>query len=334
MPSAILAVSSLDRYTTGGVAPQDTSLINLYSGLGQPGNNFLLESSSALIYGYINTLIVSQIQIDYRIPTIVPSNDVFSITDRTLPLRKGNDTFLIGVTISSVLTFNLVTIPYGFYNPPELATMLQALLQAVPGLNSATVIYTNANVPGSGAPIEPGYGGGNGFVIETNNANLISFPTVTQMLGSGASQAQIIVFLKTYRTLGIESSPTGQPPANYYLTQSPNFLFTSYLDIQSFNLTKFQKIKDTDTSTLKRSSLIARTYLSAIGDPQSTSSLHSVGSEPFLITMDLNSAKVIQWSPDETIYSLDFAVYDQYGDLAYWHNNYPTEFQITLLCSE
>jgi hypothetical protein len=74
--------------------------------------------------------------------------------------------------------------------------------------------------------------------------------------------------------------------------------------------------------------------MSSVGNPQTTSSITGLGCEPFMITTDLNSPKVVRWNKDETIYNLDFQLYDQYGDALYWTNECPTEFQMTLLCQE
>ena len=61
-------------------------------------------------------------------------------------------------------------------------------------------------------------------------------------------------------------------------------------------------------------------------------------------------SKIIRWSPDEAVPSLDFQLRDQYGDLIYTSFNnenqdlpepnplpesvFYTEFQMTLLCIE
>jgi hypothetical protein len=53
------------------------------------------------------------------------------------------------------------------------------------------------------------------------------------------------------------------------------------------------------------------------------------------MTADLNTPKVIQWSPDVAVPSIDFQLRDCYGDLIPGDvERYPTEFQMTLLCIE
>ena len=380
-PTAMLAINSLDRYTIPvgtivwdpatqsfvlgkpGLASQDNILLALYNnsyinaqahgGFPQPGvqptcASFSLNNAGPLIYGYIKTIAISQVQMNYKIPTVVPSNRIFpAIANLSYePERKGNDTLLI-VCPNNILTqiYQSITIPYGFYTPAELAAVLQTELSALPGLSTMKVTYTNANqVPPAGSGANPGEG--NSFIFQTtvSSNQIFYFPNDYEMglFTNGGRYnfipPQITVALKTYLLLGLNienSQPTiGLPGYNYIQTQSPNFLYTSYIDITSNALTKFQKIKDTDTATLKRSSIISRVYLSGVGNPQSTSSEYGLGCQPFFLTADLNTPKVVRWSPDETVFNLDFSLYDQYGDPIYWDGRYPTEFQMTLLCAE
>jgi hypothetical protein len=90
---------------------------------------------------------------------------------------------------------------------------------------------------------------------------------------------------------------------------------------------------------LKNKGLIARVYVSGTGIQNTT----ELGTVPFTFIADLNSPKIIQWSPDIAVPSIDFQVYDQYNQLLPMgpviqsvsnDNKHQTEFQITLLCSE
>jgi len=339
-PSAILAVSSLDRYTInkpGTLASLDVALQDLYYGnsgppLGlpvPPGNNFSLTYPGALIYGYIKTITASQIQIEYKVPTVVPQFGS-SFGNAELPM--------VNVTRN---TFAIITIPYGFYTPDELAAMLTVLLQTFyDGANSVgnsnfTVTYVN-----SGGEFDPANFNvtGNCFFFRSGNGDDFYFPDLIRLRSLlFISEARWIGILKCYRLLGITLFNSNIPPGTVgqsQQTQSPSFLYTPYIDICSQNLTKYQRIKDTDTSVNKRQSIIARIYLSGVGAPEATSSTYALGSQPFVMTADLNSPKIIRWSPNEAVYELDFQLYDQYGDLLYWENRYPTEFQLTLLCRE
>ena len=137
------------------------------------------------------------------------------------------------------------------------------------------------------------------------------------------------------------------PERQHASTLDPVFLYTPYLDICSDALTNYQTIKDTTSSAAKVSSLIARVYLAGSGQVQTTTATDSLGCRPFQLVADLNNPKVIKWSPDVAVPSLDFKVYDQYSDLivssqevldpvtdTYVGEGSNTEFQITLLCVE
>ena len=319
-PNAILAINSTDRYTIGKLAsPIAAPLFKFYSAPvipgqrgGTPANDFVLQYPNALIYGYIKSLVISQIQINYHVPTIVPN-----VNDK-LPLKYSIDGF------NFILFY--INLPYGFYTPKELAAMLQYVIRQQTPLVDLTVEYINS------AQIEFGYGLGNGFLIQTNTTDQIKFPFANDAdLLANITTRELNGVLRTYRLLGVVPSSAGQVLTE---TNSPNFLYTDYIDICSASLTKYQKMKDSDTSATKRNNILARIYLSGNSNPQPTSADYALGSQPFVLTADLNSPKVVRWSQDEAIYDLDFQLYDSYSEPLYWSYLYPTEFSATLLCVE
>jgi hypothetical protein len=100
-------------------------------------------------------------------------------------------------------------------------------------------------------------------------------------------------------------------------------------------LTNYQDVKDTNTATTKFKGLIARVYLSSTGNIQSTSNASALGTEPFVMTADLNTPKIIQWTPDIAVPSIDIQLFDQYSQLIPGPaEGFSTEFQMTLLCVE
>jgi len=318
-PNAILAINSTDRYTTGQLAaPIAAPLFNFYSrneNNGDPlsATEFVLQYPNALIYGYIKSIIISQIQINYHIPTIVPNGN-----DRIFFEYSDNEPFFTTVVIN---------LPFGFYSPDELAAMFQYVIRQQTPLVNLTVQYVNS-VPG-----RPTYGYGNGFLINTNSNYVIKFPYANDPALFNTSRTELNKILRAYRLFGV--LPTDA--ANDTITTfSPNFLYTDYIDICSASLTKYQKMKDSDTSATKRNNILARIYLSGNSQPQYTSqSLNfALGCEPFIFTQDMNTPKVIRWSADEAVYDLDFQLYDSYSEPLYWTRQYPTEFMITALCVE
>jgi hypothetical protein len=319
-PNAILAINSLDRYNTQTNPTLATSLEDQYENIGPPSNNFTLQSGGAFVYGYMDKIVVSQVQLQYNVPTVIPNK---------------NDTFIIVLEtpVQEVITIN---IPWGFYSPEELAAIIQVKI-----LQTDIAIYApNFSVTYQTDGIRGGF-----KFLDPAESITFYFPTLSQLriiVPNYSPDTPVDTVLKTYRLLGMTENNSN---ADYeqLSTISINWLYTPYVDIISEVLTKYQNIKDTDSSYNKLNSIIARIYLNGVGIPQTLEANVTLGSAPFTIVQDLNTPKIMRWSPEESVYNIDFALRDQYGDLLFYQgtdseNNlsqiYNTEFQITLLCSE
>lgn len=318
--NAILAINSLDRYTTqntniftqvgqnvGSPATQNYSLVGSYQNSAPYSNDFQITTPGTLTYGYISKIVLSQIQLQYNIPTV---NDNF------------NALFFLGVG-APLNNFYPIQIPTGFYSPQELAAIITLQIDAVGDLNpyNFLVVY------------DPEL-----HVFRfTTQAGVIQFefPDLQALITFGAStSAELNEILKTYKLLGIGNA-NSFPNTNQVSELSPNLLYTPYIDIYSNALTAYQKLSDGNSTVARPKGLIARVYLSGVGGPQITLSTEALGSRPFVATIDLNTPKVIKWTKDVAINSIDFQMRDCYGDLLPGQENgYQTEFQITLLCIE
>ena len=349
-PNAILAINSLDRYNAsqggnGQPASFAQSIEKQYNKTGQPCNNFQVGGFGALIYGYIKKIQVSQIQLQYNVPTIIPGqNDQLMMS-------------LIKLTAPYTITTDLIKIPFGYSTPEELAAILQLLLttSALWAVSAINVSYRSDY---------------NDFRFEVVDGLTyhLYFPNIDQIklnLGPSLSNQYLIV-LKTYKVFGIDIN-NDVPYAIQYSGVNADFLYTPYVDIFSTALTKYQKVKDNTTNASSETSIIARIYLAGVAGPQNaggegilqdfpsgqpvpiTNFSYPLGSRPFIVTQDCNTPKVIRWSKDETVYALDFQLRDQYGDLLFTQFNggqltpnptdnpnpiFYTEFQMTLLCIE
>jgi hypothetical protein len=306
-------VGQLQTIPSSASQPVQSSLIGSYLSAAPYANNFTISSPGALIYGYINKIIVSQIQVQYNVPTVNAGlNDEFYLYSAT----KGD--------------YYSIDIPFGFYTGSILAAVLQAV-----------IVVTNSDLgqpPIADMTVQ--YFPNSGFKFESL-LDSFRFPTPEELDGQiGFSQERIASFYKTLRLLGM--TPENDVENNEQSsTRFPIFLYTPYIDIYSDVLTNYQDVKDTNTSISKNKGLIARVYLSGTGGLQNTNGNTDLGTVPFIMTADLNSPKIIQWSPDVAVPSVDFQVYDQYNQLLPMgpsqtspDTKYQTEFQITLLCSE
>ena len=369
MTSAILAINSIDRFTQDTLqtnvpnprydpnnptaqprfievmAQQNSSLSAAleqgYLGTSiSTSNNFSIISPGALIYGYIKKIAVSVVQFNYNVPTVIPwKNDI-------LYINVANSQ-----TEESVI-FDFV-IPWGFYSAAELAAVTQRIM-----LNNDNFSRMVGGVDGFRISFksESGYV----FSVESILVSLY-FPTIDTIRDLALfpdDEAASLIVLKTYRLFGINLQ-NSSPSQVQYSQAIPTFLYTPYVDIISVALTKYQKIKDTDTSPNKTGSIIARIYLQGVGVamPQwySSSLVSALGTAPFTVVQDNNYSKIIRWSREETVNSLDFQLRDQYGELlwAKWNPNeftlplpydpdtdprptmtFNSEFQMTLLCVE
>jgi hypothetical protein len=293
-------------YTLKPVASYNDSLEGLYYNVGNnPCNNFILQSQGSYIYGYFTKLIVSQIQLQYNIPTV--NQDL-------------NDTFYIADYAQSHLPQG-VKIPHGFYYADELAATLQALIRASTTFTDMEVVFVPRD----------------GFVY--TSATAFYFPsTIDLQTELYLSKQEITNVLKTYRMLGLSSANSympGNPALIQVSNDYPNFLYTPYIDFYSDTLTNYQKAKDTNTSIISPKGLVARVYVSGTGQIQTTGSTSALGTAPFVMTADLNSPKVIKWTRDVSVTTIDFQLRDQYGDLIPGDAlGYNTEFQLTILCTE
>jgi hypothetical protein len=312
-PSAFLFQTFTLDAAVNAAQPRTNALVGNFNRDAPNCNDFIISSPSALIYGYIERIILSQIQLQYNIPTVcVGRNDIFHIQF---------------ISPSSISGFGEFTIPYGFYTPSEMAAMLTARaanpLEGFPAV-SLSVTYTVLN----------------GFTFTSGTAYKLFVPEPGVFVTVGYSQDKINNILKTYKMLGLTklngpSNPVSNTPTQQTSTHYPTFLYTPYIDFYSDVLTNYQDVKDTNTSVAKPKGLIARVYLSGSSGVQTQTGSGGLGSEPFVMTADLNNPKVIQWTPDIAVPSIDFQLRDCYGDLIPGvTEKFPTEFQMTLLCVE
>ena len=285
-----------------GNTPKSDALVAQYNQTVPYSNSFTIQSPGSLIYGYIHKIIVSQIQMQYNIPTV--------------SFNK-NDKFTIARVSGGTTTYGNITIPYGFYPPTDLAAALQSLINANPTLSPLNMTVS--------------FDARDGFTFTTLTTDTFYFPNPPAIPGVGLNAENIF---KTYRLLGITKANI-QAASTQTSAAYPIFLYTPYIDIYSDILTNYQDVKDTNTATTKFKGLIARVYLSGTGNIQSTSNANALGTEPFVMTADLNTPKIIQWTPDTAVPSIDIQLYDQYSELIPGPaEGFSTEFQMTLLCVE
>ena len=269
-----------------------------------PANNFLIDRNQALLYGYLTRLAITQLQFNWRLPTVMTGiNNVFIIAK-----------------VAPAPAVGVVQLTQGYYNPTTLAAEIETQLQGVAGFATYTCVY-DANL--------------GGFQFSSNNGDTFSFVPLDIVIVQYPLLAKAIS--RTYRLLGLSSGNIDVlSAATVQITGTPNMLYTDYVDICSRNLTKYQRVKDIDTAgTNTKSFIIARLYLCPTNQRNLYSDTDAPGALPFDICVDYNTPKHIRWSPQEAVNQIDLQVYDEFGELLPWDvNNYNWDFQLTLVASE
>ena len=313
--SAYLLIDSLDRYDQtqlGGAQDPNYYLQQFLAGADPEASNFYIARNNALLYGYFTRLAITQIQLDYQLPTVLTNyNDTIY-----MKYTQGAN---VGVAVTPVLAA-------GWYSPNSLATELEQKIIAA---------LAAAGVPNAGFTVTFNT---TTYSLEfaTNNADQFCFilnPT-------GLSATATTQWLRNQRLLGLTQNQltpiVGNPTVSAInANRAPTLIYTNYIDFVSRNLTKFQKVKDADTaSNNPRSYIIARLYLTPPNTLQKITPDDAFGSSPFHICVDYNTPKYIRWSPDEAVNAVDIQLLDEYGEELPWDTFYPTEFQLTIIASE
>jgi hypothetical protein len=105
--------------------------------------------------------------------------------------------------------------------------------------------------------------------------------------------------------------------------------FTQYIDICSPQLCKGQRFRDGSTTNLsRRSDVICRLYIS-----NNVATQEEEGMRPFVINRQFNNARVMKWTTDNSVGTIDIQLFDDVGQplLTTWQ---PRPYQITFNCYE
>lgn len=287
------------------------------------GANMTISNGRPLVYGYFGRVALTQFMIRRSRPTV---------------LTNSNDTFSIAIASSAagpVVASVNITLPQGYYTIPELAVELQNRMQSSsPFLAQSFVI----------APGATGNEFGGGFLIGTGNP--LNYMAV--IVPTGLSEATMIARLKALRLLGFTRPILGFPNVNtsaalatptYYLEalgSPPNLLPTDYIDIVSTALTNYKDAKDANSSVGSPGAVLGRVWMveSATNNSNDPAPLQNIGSEPYTVMKTWTSPNWCQWSPNQTLNSLDIRLLDMWGDTINWASSTPTEWSATLTFTE
>jgi hypothetical protein len=296
----------------------------LFSPSSQPINNFLIQTTGGnIVQGQINKISVTEVMMPYNTPTIVTGKN------NMLFLRVFTSTG--GATPASIAAQS-IAVSQAFYTAAELAAAIQAaVIAAVPAL--AGVFTANINTRTNSIVFSN---------LQTYNAAAVNYfiDLAPNIYSSTPPASNPFSFPDLLWTSGLRNLWAANPPnpdvgvnpdgrGNELVPAStPNNLipsggwptitgspftgrYTDYIDIVSTTLCQAQYIRDSSTSqATPRRDIVARIYVCT---NISTYTADPAGSRPFTIYRNWTNPKIIKWTVDRSIDSVDLQLYDMYG---------------------
>jgi hypothetical protein len=301
-------------------------------------NECLLQTSRNLLYGYFSRVALTQFQLNYNVPTVVTGY---------------ND--LIGVVTAGNVAPVYVALRQGYYTPNQLAAEIQLQVRAgvaalpaftcLPPQNPVTVGIQAAIVGGFTANAIPVW-----FQFSTGGGPAMNFILGYDTVGSGAIPPDVQRRVaRASRLIGMNKPMIGYAEGQNPLTTAPtqwtaiqggvpNLMPTDYVDIVSKTLSNYKDNKDDNSSQQSPGCVLGRIYLT---EGQSASSIANgwpqaslQGQSPQVFTKDWYNPNWSQWSPNQSISSVDITLLDMWGAPLYWSSTYATEWSATVTATE
>lgn len=280
---------------------------------GQYNNASFNANNQNIIQGQIHSVSVSEVNFPYDIPNIQTGYNVF-----TLSPAVGFATLTI-------------TVPPGFYTGAELEVLVNNLITNAGAAEAPPILP--ANMPTLDyRPSE------NRFVFNAPASNVpnsvwnISSPVTLPFTGVGSvgpgRVGKDILSIMGFQTSQngdnfVDSDPV-QQNLSFAAAGAAPLVFTQYIDICSPQMCKFQYFRDGSTTNLaRRSDVICRLYIS-----NNVSILEEEGTRPFVINRQYLNERVMRWTADNSVGTIDIQLYDDVGQplTTTWQ---PRPYQIT-----
>lgn len=257
-----------------------------------------------IIQGQVDSIAVSEVNFPYDIPNIQGVTSGFVLQDATNPA-----------------TLIPITVPTGFYTGVELEAAINAAI-------TATTI---------GTEVECHYDTiSNRFDFTTNAGPWIlqstyTFPPGYTLTTRRGPIGKDMLSLMGYAYQGSSPLISNATP---FLPGAPSsgsapLVFTQYVDICSPQLCRFQYFRDgTTTNLARRSDVICRLYIS-----NNVATQENEGERPFVIHRQFKNARVMRWTADNSVGTIDIQLYDDTGQplATEWA---PRPYQVTFNCYE
>jgi hypothetical protein len=288
------------RDATGGNKQQSVAGLVLYNNL-----TFNAENQN-IIQGQIHSVQVSEVSFPYDIPNIQ--------LNRTDRFTMSSPAGMVPATVS----LDIVVAP-GFYDGPALVTAVNAAIAvagaAVPAPDGPftpaempTLAYdANSNIFTFLAPATPTVG-----YESWEFKSPFTYPQGLALPANPGLGKDILSLMGFQQTQSNNAAVTNDPPTleNFVAGGSAPLTFTQYVDICSPQLCKFQYFRDGSTTNLsRRSDVICRLFVeNSVALP-----LPVEGVSPFAILRQFYNARVMRWTSDNSIGTMDIQLYDDTG---------------------
>jgi len=258
-----------------------------------------------IIQGDIREIAVSEVNFPYDIPNVqVPTTSTFD-------LYSTDTSQVLGVYLAA-----------GYYTGSELADAINAAIAEAAGnasppidvADAPTVAYDDTtNIFSFDAPINAPPGNQTPtWVI----ASPYTFPADSVQASNtlGKDLLSIMGFLPSQAKNGknIVSSDPAQADPFFVAAASAPLVFTQYVDICSDKLTSNQMFQGGSTTNLaRRQNVICRLFIDNNISLNNNNTID--GTRPFVINRQYYNARVMKWSTENSIPTIDIQLYDDVG---------------------
>lgn len=262
-------------------------------------NNIKINHQRTLGAGQIKRIAVTEFSFPWSTPNVNERNNILYITD----------------TVSGIQYY--ITVTENFYTPSELAAEITSILTTQGWKDATTGIPDiSYNAPWS---------------CTVNN---VSRFTLKSKVGSTEWKVQPgsgLADLMNIQAITSEPDSSG----NYYIRGGiPSMAYTSYIDVCSKTLTKFQNLKDSLTQ-LNYNDIICRIYLQNDVNTPTSDTAYFACRPCINLCRQFKTPKNILWNENEMINSIDIQLYDDAGELLYIPiKNWDLDYFLTIQMSE
>jgi hypothetical protein len=314
------------RDATGGTlqsvynpTPTQTPQLNIYYN----DCKFNAQSSTGgqnIIQGSIREIAVSEVNLPYDIPNVQDGFNTFELVAAFVPEGLGAD--------PTVLT---IVVPPGFYSGSELATKINDLINAA--AVAASLAATDAptfnylavsnqfrmNAPSNASTVTPTWSIFSPYTFPVNYNNTTNTLGKDILSIMGFSNATLVAVSGSGNIYGnvVTASTSQQGTPNFIpasiLSGSAPLVFTQYIDVCSDKLTSNQMFQGGSTTNLaRRQNVICRLY---VNDNVSLTTADGLveGTRPFIINRQYYNARIMKWSTENAVPTIDIQLYDDCG---------------------